>query len=168
MYDYFYSVLLGFGLSIVLIKFASITDNHRDISVDKKKNDDYVENEKETIDLQTIDSKTVLIDEEKFLKKSSFLLNTLGVSEDQMRDVIKKTNNDIKSSDSSSSKLETNSSFSLFGFVDLIVYLILAYISFNSVNIMTRGELGRILTGLFPTEIDSLNLREYFEKFRHG
>jgi hypothetical protein len=164
-FDYIISALIGFSLSLVLIKVASLDSLQQ--SAIKKKNDDHTEDEKSiNSPKNNIDSKTVLIDEEKFVNKSSFLLNTLGVSTDQIRDVVKKTNEDIKNG-ITDEKLDNDSSF-FFGSIDLIVYVVLGYFIFYSLNVMTQGELGRILTGLFPTEIDSLNLRKYFEKFRYG
>jgi hypothetical protein len=49
----------------------------------------------------------------------------------------------------------------------VIMGFLFVFLVILAINILTKGDFGRLLLGLFPIEIEALKLRDYFMKF-HG
>ena len=108
------------------------------------------------------DSNIPLINEDHALKKLSSIQGLLGLSDEQMQQAIRDTNNQITNKDTASIDAADNIRRS----VDSFVLLAALIFGFYVLNVYSHGEFGRMIAGLLPTEVAALKLKDYFMNFR--
>ena len=156
------SVGVGFLLSVILISFSS---GH--VQEIKKDEDTAVATILDT-EIQMVNEPNVNIylDEEKVMLKTKFIQNTLGISPNDMKEAVRKTNLELKNG-SSVKDIELISPFPVL--FDFFVALAVLLVTFYSLNIISKGELGRVASGLFQTELESFNFTKlpFIQYFIH-
>lgn len=108
------------------------------------------------------DSNIPLINEDHALKKLSSIQGLLGLSDEQMQQAIRDTNNQITNKDTASIDAADNIRRS----VDSFVLLAALIFGFYVLNVYSHGDFGRMIAGLLPTEVAALKLKDYFMNFR--
>lgn len=144
--EFLISAGVGFLLSAIIIFYSPCSAN------ETKKLDEIddinIEEDKK------IASVNIYLDEEKVLQKTKFIQNTMGISPNLIQEAVRKTNLELKNG-TPVNEIELMSSFSVLfdSFVAVVVFLV----SFYCLNVLSKGELGRIAAGLFQTELESFN-----------
>lgn len=160
------SALIGLVVSILLINVGSGPALFKD------------DEEEEVNDSTTVASKTAeehlnssaastelslpVINEEYAKKKLAPMQIILGLSDEQMSTAIKDTNKQISESTDTT---QLDGSDNLNSFVDGFVIFAALIFGFYVINVFSHGDFGRMLSAMFPVEIDSLKLKDYLEKF---
>lgn len=151
--DFVLSIVFGGLLSFVLINFGSkktviseaVAGFFNGIS-NEQDDDKSVKPEEE---------ETVYINGQNFIKKTKSIQKVLGISEDQIKEAVEETNNELKQG------IQINvpeDSFSWASVMDGFVILFVVAAIFQSINVMTKGDFARVMAGLFPKEADSMKL----------
>lgn len=94
---------------------------------------------------------------EERLAKSQKLQQLLGLSSDELQAVI----NDAKKFSAHSE----NHALTACRIVEIIAYLFLFGVFFLALNVWSKGDFGRIVSGIFPVEFESLGLNHYFSHY---
>eukprot|EP01041_Mallomonas_annulata_P014719 gene14719-31291_t len=98
------------------------------------------------------------ISEEDLLKKTASLQKFLGLSEDDIRHAVRKTNKEL---DTGIIEQDNVSWSKIFDWILFIVALcIIGYFA----NKQTNGDIGRVLAGLFPREFETLGIKKQMEE----
>mmetsp|Transcript_15087 Transcript_15087/g.20678 ORF Transcript_15087/g.20678 Transcript_15087/m.20678 type:complete len:163 (+) Transcript_15087:38-526(+) len=147
-WEFIFSAIIGFLLSVILILYSS-----GPVKETVKKEEDSLDIEKE----KEIANVNIYLDEEKVLLKTKFIQNSLGISSNDMQEAVRKTNLELRSG-TPAKDVELISSFSVL--FDFFIGITVFVVAFYSLNIISKGEMGRIAAGLFQTELESFN----FEK----
>lgn len=101
------------------------------------------------------------INEERALEKLAPMKNIFGLSNEQLRQAIRETNDQI-----AKDPAQLDGSDGATRLVDGIVLVAALLFFFYALNVFTRGDLGRMVLAMFPSEVASLKLSEYLMKFR--
>lgn len=150
--DFLFSAGIGIVVFIVIIKFGVGGGKVPKVKVDEV-NDD-------VLPLQDEQKQPVaMIDEKEFMAKNKKLQKMFNLTDDQFKEAIETTNKDM----SAASRVDDEVNW--FTIIDKIIFLALVIFLLVAGNILSHGELGRILLGFFPDEFASLKLTEYLEKF---
>lgn len=158
VHDFVISAVIGGILSVALIHFGS-----KETKVSAKvreyfqADDDADKNNESTVGSATDEQEKVLINEENFLEKSKGFRSVFGLSEEQIKDAIKETNEELKREKKPYST-DDDGSMSWSSFMDMIVFLVVIVAICQAVNTMTRGDFARAMAGLLPAEAESIKL----------
>ena len=147
------SILISIGAGI-LLSLIIIAVNGRTGDVNVAQSSTKPDNA--AFQTDTAVAKVELTPEEKQKVKRKLLKvqNLLGISENDIDKVIESPN-DIDIDGLSWIKI-----------LEWLIFIALIVAGGYFLNLSTNGEFGHILLGLFPREIETLNLREYFERGR--
>ncbi len=138
---------------IITVGNAKSGKTSKDVTEDTKEND-HISNDD--------DDKSIVINEDKFVEKTKKLQKLLGLSEEQVHEVLKETNKNLKNSKQGSVPEDEISWFSM---LDTLVFLVFIGCLFYSINLLSHGDFGRVLLGLFPKEFESLNLTKFIQNY---
>lgn len=88
---------------------------------------------------------------EETVVKSKKLQKILGMSGEQLKEALEKAKKDPPPPDTY---------FNACKLIEYIVYILLFGIAFFILNIITNGDLGRMVVGMFPVEMESLGIKD--------
>lgn len=152
--DYVLSAALGVVLSVVLIHVAS--GPQKKFKIDEYSKDDDTEQRNVALRLK----KQVLLDENKVLENSEFVRDVLGITSEQLKEAVHMTNEELKQ-DQDKTEVTTgimDSTSSWTWIMDALVTVAVLALCFQSFDIMLKGDLGRMVIGMFPREAESIAL----------
>ena len=92
------------------------------------------------------------------IMKSKKLQGILGMSGDELKAALEKAKNDPPPS---------SSPFSVCRLIEYVVYILLFGLAFFCLNMFTNGDLGRMVVGMFPVEMEALGIKEELTSFSH-
>ena len=108
----------------------------------------------------------VEMNEEQILKKTEKMRKIFGASDEDTREAIRKAQ-DQQRRGLSAAEVEMEEPFVKNAVWVLEKLMLVACIMGGiwSLNIMTQGDVGRMIVGIFPREMELLGLKEYFQSF---
>jgi hypothetical protein len=150
--DFVLSIVVGGLLSFVLIHFGSkktvVSEKVKEIfeGTNSEENDESKVSKEE---------QTVFINEQSFIEKTKKIQKVLGLTEEQIKEAIKETNDQLKKGVSND---VVEDSFSWASVMDGCVILFVVIAVCQSINIMTHGDFARAMAGFFPNEVESIKV----------
>mmetsp|Transcript_24441 Transcript_24441/g.35915 ORF Transcript_24441/g.35915 Transcript_24441/m.35915 type:complete len:163 (-) Transcript_24441:48-536(-) len=143
-------IVLGGGILIVLQKYPgepfdySSDFDKEEISLNKKTDtEEKVVSVKDVIDDIT---------EESVLEKTQKLQKCLGISDDVIREAVRKTKADSKKG------IDIDDGVNIYKAIDYFIYAAFICGMLYFANIMTGGQIYRVFHGIFRREFEALNL----------
>ncbi len=106
------------------------------------------------------------MDEEEILRKTEKFRKLFGASDQDVRDAIEKAK-DQNRRGLSAAEVEMEEPWikSTVKAMERVIFFLCIIGGIWSLNIMTRGDVGRMMYGLFPREIELIGLKDYFATY---
>ena len=144
MNDLFISIALGFIFALTLIVFIS---NFPKVAGKHKTIDDEILGNK--IDANN----NIICDAEKKIIKSKKLQKLFGLNSQELQELIdKKKDQDI---------MNQESSFNFCKILEYLTFFLLIIILLFCMNVWTKGEIFKVMLGLFGRELEILGLKNF-------
>ena len=179
--DFILSAVVGLLVSIIFIKFGSgpaffpketeESDEplHTKDATDNNKEVNYKRNQMEENFMPTINK-------EHALKKLTPIQNVLGLSKEQIANAIQMTNDEIANQTNGGSETTTNKASkegtmqvdmasTVVSIVDTVVLVSALLFGFYVINVASHGDLGRMVSAMFPEETSSLRMKDFLDNF---
>lgn len=161
--DFVLSALAGLIFSLFVVYFGNSPSLFKQDDNFSDSNENKTDSIKST--MQEDSPKLATINKQYTSAKLSNLQKILALSDSQMDDAINKTNKELLQQGSTPTETMCDEGFNYSEMLDTVFFLFSIILGFFAINTLTYGEFGRVLVGLFPTEVDSLNIRNYLEKY---
>eukprot|EP01036_Dinobryon_divergens_P022142 gene22142-30378_t len=153
------SAVIGFAISILLINFGSqsapqtLSDAN---TLDETLPDDSASSTENGL------QPMVYLDEDTVIKRSKFLQESLGLSSESIKEAVRQTNEELRREPATSPDVNTimqDNSLNIFSvLLDYLVFGVVLAICLYSVNSLMKGDLLKMFTALFRTELESIKL----------
>lgn len=152
------SAVIGFAISILLINFGSqsapqtLSDAN---TLDEALPDDSASNTESGL------QPMVYLDEDTVIKRSKFLQESLGLSSESIKEAVRQTNEELRREPATSPDVNIiqDTSLNIFSvLLDYLVFGVVLAICLYSANSLMKGDLLKMFTGLFRTELESIKL----------
>mmetsp|Transcript_22337 Transcript_22337/g.37367 ORF Transcript_22337/g.37367 Transcript_22337/m.37367 type:complete len:282 (-) Transcript_22337:650-1495(-) len=120
------------------------------------------------------------VNAEHAMKKLAPYQKLLGLTDAQMKEAIDKTNKEIReesqhlynirnggSDTATLAAVEYDWATLASKMLDILILLLGVLFGFMALNTFTKGDFGRMLTAMFPREMESLNLKDYLDNYHN-
>ena len=144
MNDLFISIALGFIFALTLIVFIS---NFPQVAGNQKTIDE------EIVGNELDNNNDIISDAEKKIVKSKKLQKLFGLNSQELQELIdKKKDQDI---------MNQESSFNFCRLLEYLTFFLLVIILLFCMNVWTKGEMFKVILGLFGRELEILGLKNF-------
>lgn len=153
------SAAVGFAISVLLINFGSqtapLTQSDANNTSESTLPDESATTHRES-ELQP----TVYLDEDTVIKRSKFLQESLGLSSESIKEAVRQTNEELRREPATADvNIMQDTSLNILSVVlDYLVFGVVLAVCFYSANTLMKGDLLKMFTALFRTELESIKL----------
>ena len=106
------------------------------------------------------------MDVEEMVRKTERMAKKLGATEKDVREAIEKVR-DQQRRGLSAMEIEMEEPFmrSVVRGLEWVMYMLCIFGAFYSLNLITQGDVGRVLCGMLPTEMELIGATDYLNSF---
>lgn len=155
LFDIIFSVGCGAVLSIMIILFNKGSTTKDAAATEESKDSECLSTDKSVMDSNRAPTNRELTkaEKERVTEKLKKVQNLLGVTEDDINRAVE-ARDDLDIDQVSFVKI-----------LEWVIFILFLVAGTYFLNISTKGEVGRILLGLFSRELETLNLKNYFQRY---
>lgn len=174
--DYAFSICVGLGLTTVILYFNAKSDQVEErLAPEKGERDTATEKEEEETGKEPLHTRSesnqlskVYINERHAMEKLGGIGRFLNLSEEQLQQAIRDTNNEIACTDSDELS-DDNDPYAVWRrFLDTVLFLVAIGGLIYALNVVSNGDVGRIFGALFPKEFESLKIKDYLDNLHYS